>query len=141
MLVIFSCLILTTVILYDNFNYYCYHSVIPWKMLNYIKMKKLHSSMIQSHPEKNLFLWDISFISIRNVQWFRMEWFCFCRSNTDSYEWEKVPWQGLKGRYEHAAFLPTTQNDKVFVFGGADQSGNLNDLQVLDLRKFLIPWN
>lgn len=53
--------------------------------------------------------------------------------NLDSYEWEEAKWSGLKGRYEHTAFIASSCSGKVFVFGGANQAGNMNDMQVLEL--------
>lgn len=46
--------------------------------------------------------------------------------------WDFFESPGLRPRYEHAAFVPESQPTKIYVFGGADQSGNMNDVQVLD---------
>ena len=53
----------------------------------------------------------------------------------DTFSWDTLDCDGLKARYEHAAFVPESQPNKIYVFGGADQSGNHNDLQVLDLTE------
>ncbi|XP_019643444.1 PREDICTED: rab9 effector protein with kelch motifs-like [Branchiostoma belcheri] len=50
----------------------------------------------------------------------------------DTYTWEKPDWAGLTARYEHTCFTPESQPHKVFVFGGAEQGCNLNNVQVLD---------
>ncbi|XP_078606510.1 uncharacterized protein LOC144879132 [Branchiostoma floridae x Branchiostoma japonicum] len=50
----------------------------------------------------------------------------------DKYTWEKPDWAGLTARYEHTCFTPESQPGKVFVFGGAEQGCNLNNIQVLD---------
>ncbi|XP_067133127.1 rab9 effector protein with kelch motifs-like isoform X1 [Centruroides vittatus] len=36
------------------------------------------------------------------------------------------------GRYEHSCYIPTSYPDKIYIFGGADLTGNRNDIQVLD---------
>ena len=46
--------------------------------------------------------------------------------------WDFVDCPGFRARYEHAAFKPESQSNKIYVFGGADQTGNMNDIQVLD---------
>ncbi|XP_076454949.1 uncharacterized protein LOC143289744 [Babylonia areolata] len=46
--------------------------------------------------------------------------------------WDTVDCPGLRPRYEHAAFVPESHPRKIYVFGGANQAGNLNDVQVLD---------
>ncbi|XP_022094352.1 rab9 effector protein with kelch motifs-like [Acanthaster planci] len=51
----------------------------------------------------------------------------------DSYQWTTPDYSGLRPRYEHAVFQPVSQPNKIFVFGGADQGRNMNDLQVLDV--------
>ncbi|XP_066294007.1 rab9 effector protein with kelch motifs-like [Branchiostoma lanceolatum] len=50
----------------------------------------------------------------------------------EKYTWEKPEWAGLTARYEHTCFTPESQPHKVFVFGGAEQGRNLNNIQVLD---------
>ena len=46
--------------------------------------------------------------------------------------WDTVDSPGLRPRYEHAAFVPASKPGKIYVFGGANQAGNVNDIQVLD---------
>ncbi|KAK3088282.1 hypothetical protein FSP39_017081 [Pinctada imbricata] len=46
--------------------------------------------------------------------------------------WDIVDFPGFRARYEHTAFCPKSQPDKIYVFGGADTTGNMNDIQVLD---------
>nr|XP_036864060.1 rab9 effector protein with kelch motifs isoform X2 [Manis javanica]XP_036864061.1 rab9 effector protein with kelch motifs isoform X2 [Manis javanica]XP_036864062.1 rab9 effector protein with kelch motifs isoform X2 [Manis javanica] len=46
--------------------------------------------------------------------------------------WELTASEGLLPRYEHASFVPSCTPHSVWVFGGADQSGNRNCLQVLN---------
>ena len=46
--------------------------------------------------------------------------------------WDTLDSPGLRPRYEHAAFVPASQPGKIYVFGGANQAGNMNDIQVLD---------
>ncbi|ERE71180.1 rab9 effector protein with kelch motifs isoform X2 [Cricetulus griseus] len=47
-------------------------------------------------------------------------------------QWDTVTTEGLLPRYEHASFIPSCTPHSIWVFGGADQSGNRNCLQVLD---------
>ncbi|XP_020823209.1 rab9 effector protein with kelch motifs isoform X1 [Phascolarctos cinereus] len=51
-----------------------------------------------------------------------------------TYRWKEVDCEGLLARYEHASFLPLSTPGRIWVFGGADQSGNRNCLQALDLE-------
>ncbi|XP_071793803.1 uncharacterized protein [Asterias amurensis] len=51
----------------------------------------------------------------------------------DAYQWSTPDYSGLRPRYEHAVFQPVSQPSKIFVFCGADQGRNMNDIQVLDL--------
>lgn len=46
--------------------------------------------------------------------------------------WDIIDSPGLRPRYEHAAYVPDSKPGKIYVFGGASQAGNMNDLQVLD---------
>ncbi|ELU01582.1 hypothetical protein CAPTEDRAFT_122343 [Capitella teleta] len=50
----------------------------------------------------------------------------------DTFTWDSVDSVRLKPRYEHAAFIPRSKPSKVYIFGGADQGGNNNDIQVYD---------
>ncbi|XP_049751337.1 rab9 effector protein with kelch motifs isoform X2 [Elephas maximus indicus] len=49
-----------------------------------------------------------------------------------THQWDLATWEGLLPRYEHASFIPSCTPDSIWVFGGADQSGNRNCLQVLN---------
>ncbi|XP_012577126.1 PREDICTED: rab9 effector protein with kelch motifs isoform X3 [Condylura cristata] len=49
-----------------------------------------------------------------------------------THRWNLVTLEGLLPRYEHASFVPSCTPDSIWVFGGADQSGNRNCLQVLN---------
>ncbi|XP_075761816.1 rab9 effector protein with kelch motifs isoform X2 [Pelodiscus sinensis] len=51
----------------------------------------------------------------------------------DRHQWSMPGWMGLLPRYEHATFIPTSSPTSLWVFGGADQSGNRNCIQVLNL--------
>ena len=53
----------------------------------------------------------------------------------DKFEWSCPDWTGIASRYEHSAFIPESNPNKVYVFGGAQQATNLNDVQALDLGK------
>lgn len=52
----------------------------------------------------------------------------------ETFSWDTLDSPGLKARYEHAAFQPASQPKKVYIFGGADQGGNHNDMQVFDVE-------
>uniref|UniRef100_A0A8B9JEA2 Rab9 effector protein with kelch motifs n=1 Tax=Astyanax mexicanus TaxID=7994 RepID=A0A8B9JEA2_ASTMX len=45
--------------------------------------------------------------------------------------WDVPEWEGLQARYEHCSFVPETDPESVWVFAGAEQSGNRNCIQVL----------
>ncbi|KAK0065875.1 rab9 effector protein with kelch motifs [Biomphalaria pfeifferi] len=47
--------------------------------------------------------------------------------------WDTLEAPGFRGRYEHSAFCVDNLPGQLFVFGGATQSGSLNDVQKLDL--------
>ncbi|KAK6194812.1 hypothetical protein SNE40_000361 [Patella caerulea] len=51
----------------------------------------------------------------------------------ENLQWDTMDTPGFKSRYEHVAFVPEIHPDKIYIFGGADQTGNLNDIQVLDI--------
>lgn len=53
----------------------------------------------------------------------------------DKFLWSCPEWKGFSSRYEHSAFIPSCCQNKVYVFGGAQQATNLNDVQALDLEK------
>uniref|UniRef100_A0A8C8RR48 Rab9 effector protein with kelch motifs n=1 Tax=Pelusios castaneus TaxID=367368 RepID=A0A8C8RR48_9SAUR len=52
----------------------------------------------------------------------------------DGHRWAVPGWVGLLPRYEHATFIPASSPTSLWVFGGADQSGNRNCVQVLNLE-------
>ncbi|XP_008823030.1 rab9 effector protein with kelch motifs isoform X2 [Nannospalax galili] len=49
-----------------------------------------------------------------------------------THQWDSATREGLLPRYEHASFIPFCTPHSIWVFGGADQSGNRNCLQVLN---------
>ncbi|KAK1155676.1 rab9 effector protein with kelch motifs isoform X1 [Acipenser oxyrinchus oxyrinchus] len=51
----------------------------------------------------------------------------------DTHEWDILEWEGLLPRYEHTSFVPECSPNSLWVFGGAEQSGNRNCIQVLNL--------
>ncbi|XP_048042656.1 rab9 effector protein with kelch motifs [Megalobrama amblycephala] len=51
--------------------------------------------------------------------------------NLDSHEWEIPEWAGLQARYEHCSFVPESDPQSLWVFAGAEKSGNRNCVQVL----------
>uniref|UniRef100_S4RXK2 Rab9 effector protein with kelch motifs n=1 Tax=Petromyzon marinus TaxID=7757 RepID=S4RXK2_PETMA len=53
----------------------------------------------------------------------------------DTYEWHTPDWRGLQPRYEHAAFVSSSSSAGLWVFGGADRTGNRNCVQRLDLEQ------
>lgn len=50
---------------------------------------------------------------------------------SDSHEWDIPDWEGLLARYEHCSFIPESDPETLWVFAGAEQSGNRNCVQVL----------
>ncbi|XP_027800170.2 rab9 effector protein with kelch motifs isoform X2 [Marmota flaviventris] len=53
--------------------------------------------------------------------------------NLGTHQWDLATYGGLLPRYEHASFIPSCTPGSIWVFGGADHSGNRNCLQVLNL--------
>ncbi|KAM6975332.1 rab9 effector protein with kelch motifs isoform 2-T2 [Tautogolabrus adspersus] len=53
--------------------------------------------------------------------------------NLDNHEWDIPEWEGLDSRYEHCCFVPESCPQSLWVFGGAQQSGNRNCIQNLQL--------
>ncbi|XP_012669886.2 rab9 effector protein with kelch motifs isoform X2 [Clupea harengus] len=51
----------------------------------------------------------------------------------DRHEWDIPEWEGLQARYEHCSFSPEGSPRSLWVFAGAEQSGNRNCVQVLQL--------
>ncbi|XP_007907715.2 rab9 effector protein with kelch motifs isoform X1 [Callorhinchus milii] len=52
----------------------------------------------------------------------------------DTLEWNIPEWEGLLPRYEHCTFIPANRSDNLWLFGGADQCGNRNCVQVLNFE-------
>lgn len=52
----------------------------------------------------------------------------------DSHEWDIPEWDGLDSRYEHCSFVPESHPQSLWVFAGAQQSGNRNCVQKLELK-------
>ena len=52
----------------------------------------------------------------------------------NTLSWDVLDSPGLKARYEHSAFVSAREPNKIFVFGGADQGGNHNDIQEFDIE-------
>lgn len=51
----------------------------------------------------------------------------------DNHEWDIPEWEGLESRYEHCSFVPESCPQSLWVFGGAQQSGNRNCIQNIQL--------
>ncbi|KAL2100330.1 hypothetical protein ACEWY4_004724 [Coilia grayii] len=51
----------------------------------------------------------------------------------ERHEWDIPEWQGLRARYEHCSFSPEGGPRSLWVFAGAQQSGNRNCVQLLQL--------
>lgn len=49
-----------------------------------------------------------------------------------AHRWARARLEGLLARYEHASFTPSCTPHSIWVFGGANQSGNRNCVQVLN---------
>ncbi|KAM9318301.1 rab9 effector protein with kelch motifs [Pholidichthys leucotaenia] len=60
--------------------------------------------------------------------------------NLDNHEWELSEWEGLEARYEHCSFLPESNPQSLWVFGGAQQTGNRNCIQNIQLTDSEIHW-
>ncbi|KAF6733316.1 Rab9 effector protein with kelch motifs [Oryzias melastigma] len=61
--------------------------------------------------------------------------------NLDDYEWNTLEWKCLKPRYEHCTFVTESNPQTLWVFGGAQQCGNRNCLQSIDLNDDVPQWN
>ncbi|XP_076019830.1 rab9 effector protein with kelch motifs isoform X2 [Genypterus blacodes] len=57
-----------------------------------------------------------------------------------NHEWDIPEWKGLKARYEHCSFVPQSYPQSLWVFGGAQQSGNRNCIQNLQLNDSESSW-
>ncbi|XP_018595848.1 rab9 effector protein with kelch motifs-like isoform X1 [Scleropages formosus] len=51
----------------------------------------------------------------------------------DRHEWDEPEWPGLLARYEHCSFVPESSPQNLWVFAGAEKSGNRNCVQTLDV--------
>ncbi|XP_029371410.1 rab9 effector protein with kelch motifs [Echeneis naucrates] len=60
--------------------------------------------------------------------------------NLDNHEWDIPEWEGLEARYEHCCFVPESYPQSLWVFGGAQQSGNRSCIQSLQLRDTGSHW-
>ncbi|KAM3874501.1 rab9 effector protein with kelch motifs [Diretmus argenteus] len=60
--------------------------------------------------------------------------------NLDNYEWDIPEWEGLEARYEHCSFVPESCPQSLWVFGGAQQNGNRNCIQNLQLSDSGSQW-
>uniref|UniRef100_A0A8C9W507 Rab9 effector protein with kelch motifs n=1 Tax=Scleropages formosus TaxID=113540 RepID=A0A8C9W507_SCLFO len=49
------------------------------------------------------------------------------------HEWDEPEWPGLLARYEHCSFVPESSPRNLWVFAGAEKSGNRNCVQTLDV--------
>lgn len=53
--------------------------------------------------------------------------------NLDNHEWDIPEWEGLESRYEHCTFVSDSCPQTLWVFGGAQQCGNRNCIQNMQL--------
>nr|ACO09334.1 Tip elongation aberrant protein 1 [Osmerus mordax] len=60
--------------------------------------------------------------------------------NLDSFEWRLQDWKGLSARYEHCSFVTDSCPQSLWVFAGAEQNGNRNCIQNLQLRDGAALW-
>ncbi|CAJ1070627.1 rab9 effector protein with kelch motifs isoform X2 [Xyrichtys novacula] len=58
----------------------------------------------------------------------------------DNHEWDIPEWESLEQRYEHCCFVPKSCPQSLWVFGGAQQSGNRNCIQNLQLTENVSQW-
>nr|XP_020516585.1 rab9 effector protein with kelch motifs-like [Labrus bergylta] len=58
----------------------------------------------------------------------------------DNHEWDIPEWEGLDSRYEHCCFVPESCPQSLWVFGGAQQSGNRNCIQNVQLTDSGSSW-
>ncbi|XP_065821908.1 rab9 effector protein with kelch motifs-like [Labrus bergylta] len=59
---------------------------------------------------------------------------------TDNHEWDIPEWEGLDSQYEHCCFVPESCPQSLWVFGGAQQSGNRNCIQNVQLTDSGSSW-
>lgn len=60
--------------------------------------------------------------------------------NLDKHEWDIPEWEGLEARYEHCSFVPGSCPQSLWVFGGAQQTGNRNCIQNIQLTDSGSHW-
>ncbi|XP_029940766.1 rab9 effector protein with kelch motifs [Salarias fasciatus] len=60
--------------------------------------------------------------------------------NLDNHEWDIPEWDGLEARYEHCCFVPESSPQSIWVFGGAQQTGNRNCIQNVQLTDSEPRW-
>ncbi|TNM91771.1 hypothetical protein fugu_018782 [Takifugu bimaculatus] len=60
--------------------------------------------------------------------------------NLDNHEWDIPDWESLESRYEHCSFVPASSPQTLWVFGGAQQTGNRNCVQKLQLNDSGSRW-
>ncbi|XP_026209787.1 rab9 effector protein with kelch motifs isoform X2 [Anabas testudineus] len=60
--------------------------------------------------------------------------------NLDDHEWDIPEWEALEARYEHCSFVPQSNPQSLWVFGGAQQTGNRNCIQNVQLTDSRSHW-
>ncbi|KAM9841463.1 rab9 effector protein with kelch motifs [Aulostomus maculatus] len=60
--------------------------------------------------------------------------------NLDNHECDVPDWGGLEARYEHCSFVPESFPCSLWVFGGAQQTGNRNCIQKIQLTDSGSHW-
>lgn len=60
--------------------------------------------------------------------------------NLGNYEWDIPEWEGLDSRYEHCSFVPDTSPHSLWLFGGAQQNGNRQCIQTIQLNDSNPTW-
>ena len=55
--------------------------------------------------------------------------------NLDTFSWDIIDSTGMKARYEHSSLVSEKSDSQIYIFGGADQSHNFNDIQMFDAIK------
>ncbi|XP_053722782.1 rab9 effector protein with kelch motifs isoform X2 [Synchiropus splendidus] len=58
----------------------------------------------------------------------------------DNHQWVQADWTGLESRYEHCSFVPDCCPQSLWVFGGAQQTGNRNTIQKIQLSDSDSHW-
>lgn len=61
--------------------------------------------------------------------------------NLDNHGWDIAEWEGLEARYEHCSFVPESCPQSLWVFGGAQQTGNRNCIQNVQVADSNPRWN